>query len=73
MAFREWIKEQLTDPSNVLHGTGWAIIVLETVRAWVVSILSHQPPTPSVGIYEAAWGCIAGGVVSDRLGAKVSP
>lgn len=61
---RAWIAAQLADPSNILHGVGIGILVGEVVQHW----FTHRPVDQ--GTIEAGFGCIIGGVASDRLGTK---
>lgn len=58
---RAWINKQLHDPTAVLHGLGVVMIAGETVRHWVTG----APMEASV--ISTAFGCIAGGIVQDRI------
>lgn len=61
MSMRAWIAEQLNDPTKTLHGMGVLIIAIETARAWIA-----KSPVDMAKI-EVGFGCIAGGIIQDRV------
>lgn len=58
---RAWIAAQLKDPTAILHGVGVGMIVGETLLHWILG----RPMESAV--IETAFGCIAGGIVQDRV------
>lgn len=61
MSLRDWVAEQLADPTKLLHGVGVVGIAVEFVKHWV-----WKTPVDMNVIY-TSFGCIGSAIVQDRV------